>query len=209
VSFIKVICGVVAGAIAVLAVPVAGNAQSVGENRANVAIRRCTSYLSTSGVETITGIASKRYADSVYQPVHSDPFPNRLGGAQCSWLATSSPWDGGNWLDNDAFLNVGYGVSQKSWNEQVSAYRAGGEFEDIGTSHYSPLGQVLGVGTQGFLDAVDMWSTYGEAAPFPEYLYAVTVLTRHHNAFQVAFMNVDPSESEMWVINLLKKDPSL
>src|ERR1700691_1307996 len=36
-----------------------------------------------------------------------------------------------------------------------------------------------------------MWATYGATPPttFPEYLYAVDVLTRHPNEFQVAFMN--------------------
>jgi len=114
-------------------------------------------------------------------------------------------------LNNDAFLNVGYGVSKADWDKIVAGYKAGGEFDGIGASQYSPLHQVLGVGTQGFLDRVDMWATYGATPPttFPEYLYAVDVLTRHHNEFQVAFMNVSLAKTETWVINFLKRYPSL
>ena len=177
--------------------------------------RLCTSFLSTSAVGAITGLATKPYGVTKYLKrfgvaVSGSSSRERIPGSICGWIDNTAPAAG---LENTASLLVGYGESQAGWTKVVSYFKAGAPESGypIGiadTPTYSPLD--LGYGSKSFLTTVDLGKYYGFAAgQFPgisPYLYAVTVLTKHHNILQVWFINALASNTEAWAGNTVKRD---
>jgi hypothetical protein len=67
----------------------------------------------------------------------------------------------------------------------------------------------LGYGSQAFLGTVDLFAYYSIAPGtptngFPQYLYDLTVYSRHHNVLEVAFMTASLPKTEGLVDAILK-----
>jgi hypothetical protein len=67
----------------------------------------------------------------------------------------------------------------------------------------------LGYGSQAFLGTVDLFGYYGitpgtATNGFPQYLYDLTVYSRHHNLLEVAFMTASLPKTEGLVDAILK-----
>jgi hypothetical protein len=197
-----------------LVFPAVGNAQAAPPvlGHAQVASHTepiCSSYISTAGVTALTGLTSQVYYAKRYPASFGYQFPNSLGGSACSWIATVAPYTCECFLDNDAFVFVDYGQSAQDRKKTITDIKEGGYFAEIGPVQSASLGDKLGPGTLGFVDTLNLWSVYSAAAPFPEYLYVVAVLTRHHDVLEVAFLTASKAKTEAWVSSKLSSDASL
>jgi hypothetical protein len=161
---------------------------------------RCDAYFSTNAISTLTGTAPgvmgaqeppygtgqiagswKAGTDNSMWAISSAGTP---AGSQCAWVNESGPGLG----DDDslqAWAAVGYGVSQKNW-KAMWAHGGPGFTSGEGTlESTTPVN--VGHGAQAYVQTFDLWEdgvdTYFDP---PQYLYAVTLLTKHHNVLLLA-----------------------
>jgi hypothetical protein len=165
----------------------------------------CLRLFPTSEIASITGIGAKVYYHTFYKSTEGDPAfdyssTGRIAGWACSWLAVNPPWGDPNLLQNTAFVSAGYGETEKSWKKFEAYYRGGAVFESLGGTTWGGTVK-LGHSSQAFLVTENLWGyeglTSSDGVPdFPEYLYVVTAMSRHHNVLQIAFDNASLVQTE-------------
>jgi hypothetical protein len=179
----------------------------------------CTSYISTAditGLEsgaamepylTGQGKAAETWPAGTDNSLWSSGTSSTIAGSECAWIN-----DGGPGLGDDdslqAWAAVGYGESEKNWNEMWA--HGGPPFTEQEGTVQSTTKVTLEQGTQGYVQTIDIWAQTGEAyfTP-PKYLYAVTVLTKHHNLLLVAPETAALASVEAEVTHVLTAYPSL
>ena len=128
----------------------------------------------------------------------------------CLWLDANPPgppWGADYGLQNTAWVAVGYGESNKNWGKYRALTKASGLFQHSIPASYRSI--KLGYGSQAFLATVDLWGYYGIApgtavGGFPQYLYDITVFSRHHNVLEVAFMTASLAQTKGEIDRILK-----
>jgi hypothetical protein len=103
---------------------------------------------------------------------------------------------------HDAVVGLGYNAKPSLWGKFEAHYRSSlGWFDGHENYHstYSPL--KLGNGSKSFLLAFDEWTRYGYSATddpggFPEFYYAVIVLSKNHNLLMFSCMGLSAAQTE-------------
>jgi hypothetical protein len=173
----------------------------------------CLTLFPTSRIKAITGIGAKVYYHTFYKSTEGDPPfdyapTGRIAGWACSWVAVKPPWGDPNLVQNIAWVSAGYGETKANWKKFEAYYRAGPPFESLGGTTWGGTVK-LGHGSQAFLVTEDLWAydglTSGDGNPgFPEYVYVISVLSRRHNALQIAFDNASLAQTKAYAKRILE-----
>jgi hypothetical protein len=207
--------GVVVGAFGLLAFAAVASAHHAKAHHNNPP---CDAYFSTSEVSTLEDVAMQPYLNGQGKPVESWPAGtdnsiwstgtgSKIAGSECPWINAT----GGGLGDGDslqAWAAVGYGESQKSWKAMWA--NGGPPFtSQEGTLQSTTKVSVSIPGAQAaYLQTFDLWAYTGQSyfVP-PKYLYALTVMTKHHNILLFAPETVPLGDVESAMTEALKAHP--
>jgi hypothetical protein len=158
-----------------------------------------------SGYSTVPmKLIGKPIKDSVTSPwEYTDDGAAQLTKIGTVCVYTNSGPDPADWPPgHDAVVGLGYNAKPSLWGKFAAIYRSdSGWFdghEDY-SSAYSPL--KLGNGSKSFLLTFDQWVRYGYSATddpggFPEFYYAVIVLSKHHNLLMFSCLGLSAAQTE-------------
>jgi len=154
---------------------------------------RCDSYFPTNAISALTGATMGRPEGAQIAGSWKAGTDNSMweishagtpAGSECEWVAYSGPGLGdGDALE--AWAAVGYGEPTKDWNEMWA--HGGPAFTSEEGTLKSTAKVNLGHGAQAYVEEFDLWEVTGTTyfTP-PKHLYAVTLLTKHHNLLLLA-----------------------
>ena len=149
-------------------------------------------------------LIGKPIKDSATSPwEYRDGSPAQLTKIGTVCIYNNSGTDPVDWpAGHDAVVGLGYSAKPSLWGKFAAFYRSGLAWfdghEDY-SSTYSPL--KLGHGSKSFLLTFDQWVRYGYSATddpggFPEFYYAVIVLSKHHNLLMFSCMGLSAAQTE-------------
>ena len=151
--------------------------------------------------------------DSVTQPwEYNDNAADQLTvtGTVCVY-ANSGPDPAGWPRGYDAVVGLGFNAKASHWGAFTATYRAGLGWFD-GHMNFGPTYSALklGHGSKAFLLTFNLWNFYpgfsatNDPGKFPEFYYAVIVLSKHHNVLMFSCEGLSASQTENVARGVLK-----
>jgi hypothetical protein len=180
----------------------------------------CSAF-STSGLSALEGTPMQPYLTGQGKLVDAWPAGTdnsmwsigtgaTIAGSECEWINS-----GGNGLgDGDGlgvWAAVGYGEGAKYWKKM---WKRGGPPFTSGEGTLQSTKRVhISPGTQTYVQTFDLWEDGADTffTP-PQYLYEVTLMTKHHNLLLLAPETVSLGSTESALVatlrNIRRVDPS-
>jgi hypothetical protein len=207
----------------VLAATLASTASAHAAKPPTVKHLSCLQRFPTQTMSQYTGAPMAIIGHVYNNPLHSWEYKEGSSGqltkigSLCFYQTTEpvpASWPTNGYPD-ESFVELGYDANPKLWGRFTALYRSNdGAFD--GTENYpssdlptySPV--ALGYGSKAFLLTFDQWTYQGydaaDADGYPEYLYAVVVLSRRHSLLLFAAAGLSATQTKSVATGLLKTD---